>query len=148
MFLICSASRISSFCLLFWYSNIVVFPVRIFRNSIVRHECFFKCCAMELISERCIVSLLNRGIEVKPTFSEIQSPKGHLNWYITLFFLQNSNGGRGIIFNDLVGGFKFIIVYNKFYFFNYFLFIYLRVSFNKFHVYLYILFKNRQKCKR
>ena len=33
MFLICSASRIYSFCLLFWYSNIVMFSVRIFRNN-------------------------------------------------------------------------------------------------------------------
>ena len=39
---------------------------------------------MELVSERCIVSLLDRVVEVKPAytlllFSEIQSPKGHLN---------------------------------------------------------------------
>ena len=45
---------------------------------------FFKCWAIELISERCIVSLLDRVVEVKPTYillllSEIQSPKGHLN---------------------------------------------------------------------
>ena len=41
---------------------------------------FCKCCAMELVSERCIVSLLDRVVEVKPTlFLEIQSPKGHLN---------------------------------------------------------------------
>ena len=42
--------------------------------------------AIELVSERYIVSLLNRVVEVKPTYilllSEIQSPKGHLNWYI------------------------------------------------------------------
>ena len=58
MFLICRASRICSFCLLFWCSNIVGFSVRISRTSVVRHECLFKCCAMELVSERCIVSLL------------------------------------------------------------------------------------------
>ena len=38
---------------------------------------------MELVSERCIVSLPDRVVEVKPTsillFSEIQSLKGHLN---------------------------------------------------------------------
>ena len=88
MFLICSASRVCSFCLLFWSSNIVEFSVRIFRHSVVGHECFFKCCAMELVSERCIVSLLDRVVEAKPTyellFSEIQSPKGHLNWYIQI----------------------------------------------------------------
>ena len=54
-----------------------------FHNSVVGHECFFNCCAMELVSDRCIVSLRYRVVEVKPTyillFSEIQSPKGHLN---------------------------------------------------------------------
>ena len=57
---------------------------------------FFKCGAIELVSERCIVSLLDRVVEVKPTYilllllllillllllllSEIQSSKGHLN---------------------------------------------------------------------
>ena len=47
-------------------------------------------CAMEIVSERCIVGLLDRVVEVKPTyillFSGIQSPKGPLNWYISLFF--------------------------------------------------------------
>ena len=54
---------------------------------------FFKCWAIELVSERCIVSLLDRVVEVKPTYillllllSEIQSPRGHLNLYITLVF--------------------------------------------------------------
>ena len=74
MFLKCSASRIGSFCLLFWCSNIV-FSIRIFRKSVVGHVCILKCCAMELVSERCIVSLLDRVVEVKPTyillFSEI-----------------------------------------------------------------------------
>ena len=32
-------------------------------------------------------------------------------------FLQNHNPGGGIIVNNEVGGFKFIIVYDKFYFF-------------------------------
>ena len=67
-FLICSASRIWSFCLLFWCSNIVVFSVRIFRSCVVGHECFFKCWAIELVSERCIVSLLDRVVEVKLTY--------------------------------------------------------------------------------
>ena len=70
---------------------------------------FFKFCAMELILERCIVSLLDRVVEVKKTyillFSEIQCPKGHLN-----YFLQNTNRGRGIIFNDNDEGFKFTII--------------------------------------
>ena len=41
------------------------------------------------MSERCIVSLLDRVVEVKPTYilllSEIQSPKGHLNLYINIY---------------------------------------------------------------
>ena len=49
----------------------------------------FKCCAMELVSERCILSLLYRVVEVKPTylllFSEIQSPKGHFYIYIYIY---------------------------------------------------------------
>ena len=49
---------------------------------------------MEIVSERCIVSLLDRVVEVKPTYSllvsEIKSPKGHLNWYITLFFFRKN----------------------------------------------------------
>ena len=62
MFLICSASRICSFCLLFWCSNIV-FSERIFRNSTVGQLMFFKCCAMELVSERCFIYELSKPIE-------------------------------------------------------------------------------------
>ena len=68
--------------------------VRIFRRCVVGHECFFKCWAIELVSERCIVRLLDRVVEVKPTYilllSEIQSPKGHLNLYITLVETYNA----------------------------------------------------------
>ena len=59
-----------------------VLSIRIFRNSAVGHGCYFKCSAMELVTERCIVSRLDKVDDVKPTyilFSEIQSPKGHLN---------------------------------------------------------------------
>ena len=100
MFLICSASRIWSFCLSFWCSNIVVLSVRIFRSWVVGDECFFKCWAIELVSERCIVSLLDRVVEVKPTYilllllSEIQSPKRHLNLYITLVFCKTPIEGE------------------------------------------------------
>ena len=45
-----------------------MFSVRIFRNCVVGHDAFFKCCAMELVSERRIVSLLDRVVEVKPTY--------------------------------------------------------------------------------
>ena len=72
--------------------------VRIFRCCVVGHECFFKCWAIELVSERCIVSLLDRAVEVKPTYilllSEIQSPKGHLNLYITLVFCKTPIEGE------------------------------------------------------
>ena len=65
------------------YNRIVVFSVRIFRYSVVGHEFVFKCCDVKLVSERWIVSLLDRVVDVKPTyillFSEIQSPKGQSN---------------------------------------------------------------------
>ena len=91
IFLICCAARICSFFLLFCCSNIV-FSVWIFRNSVVGHDSVFRCCAMELVSERCIVCLLDRVFEVKLAyillFSEIQSTKVHLNRSITLFFAK------------------------------------------------------------
>ena len=53
---------------------------------------FFRCCAMGLVSERYIVSLLNKVAEVKPTYIflilGIKSHKGHLNWYILLVFFK------------------------------------------------------------
>ena len=89
----------------FWYVMlresevfVVVLSVRIFRSCVVGHECFFKCWAIELVSERCIVSLPDRVVEVKPTYilllSEIQSPKGHLNLYITLDFCKTPIEGE------------------------------------------------------
>ena len=46
----------------------------------------------QLVSERCTVSRVNSVVEVKPTyillFSEIQSPKVHLIWYITFVFCK------------------------------------------------------------
>ena len=39
------------FIYIFWCSNTVVFSVRIFHNSVVGHEWFYKCCAMELVSD-------------------------------------------------------------------------------------------------
>ena len=95
--------------------------VRIFRSYVVGHECFFKCWAIELVSERCIVSLLDRVVEVKPTYilllSEIQSPRGTFKFIYNVGFLQHPNRGRGVISNDQIRGFKLIIIYNKFYFF-------------------------------
>ena len=43
-----------------------MFSVRIFCNSVDGQECFFKFCAVELVSERCIGCLLDRVVEVKP----------------------------------------------------------------------------------
>ena len=72
-----------SFCLLFCCSNIVVFSVRILRNSVVGQGCLLRCLAIELVSERCRMSHIDRLVEVKQTyillFSEMQSPKEHLN---------------------------------------------------------------------
>ena len=119
MFLICSASRICNFCLLFWCSNIVVLSVRIFRNC-VGHECFFKCWAIELVSERCIVSLLDRVVEVKPTYillllSEIQSPKCHLNWYITLVFCKTPIEGEELFLMTIYIYILYFYMYLKMY---------------------------------
>ena len=58
--LIWSALRICDFCFLFSCSNIVVCLVIIFQNSVFRQEYFFKCCAIELVSDRCIVSHFDR----------------------------------------------------------------------------------------
>ena len=59
-----------------------MFSVRIFRNSVLGQECFFRCCAIELVSDRCIVSHLDEIVEVRQMylwlFSEIQSSKVHL----------------------------------------------------------------------
>ena len=53
--------------------------VRIFQKI----RMYFRCCAIELVSEICIVSRLDWVAEVKPTyillFSEILSSKEHLN---------------------------------------------------------------------
>ena len=52
---------------------------------------FFRCCAMELESGWCIVSLSYRVADVElmyVLFSELQSRKGHLNGYITFFIFK------------------------------------------------------------
>ena len=59
--------EICNFCLLFCCSNIVDFSLRIFRNSVFGHECFFRCFTIELISDRCIVSRLDSVVAVKRT---------------------------------------------------------------------------------
>ena len=139
MFLICSASRICSFCLLFWCSNIVVLSVRIFRSCVVGHECFFKCWAIELVSERCIVSLLDRVVEVKPTYilllSEIQSLKGHLNLYITLVFCKALIEGEELISGEYV----FVNQYFQYFFIGFVIVVHL-VTIKKFDICLLIRF--------
>ena len=94
-----------------------MFSIRIFHNSVVGHESFFKCCAMELVSDRCIVSFLERVVEVKPTyisFSEIQSPKRHLNLYITLIFCKTQILGEELFLMTKLEVLN--LVYNKFYY--------------------------------
>ena len=59
MFLICSASRISSFCLLFWCSNIVVLSVRIFRSCAVGHECFLNAELLNLYQKGALSIMFN-----------------------------------------------------------------------------------------
>ena len=53
---------------------------------------------MEVVLERCIVSLLDTIVGVKPTyifsFSAIQSLKGHLNRYVMLIFCKTPIEGE------------------------------------------------------
>ena len=79
MFLICSTARICSFCLFICCSNIAVFSVRSFRYSVVEHGCFLKCCAMELVSESCFVSLLDIYIYISRIEDMIFMSKGFWN---------------------------------------------------------------------
>ncbi len=87
MFLICSASRICSFG---YYFDVLILLFCV------------KCWAIELVSERCIVSLLDRAVEVKPTYillllSEIQSPKGQYYNNTTILEHQNNKQKLQII---------------------------------------------------
>ena len=63
LYLMQRTSRICSPCLLFCRSNMVVFSPRIFRDSVVGRKCFFRCCAAELVSEKCMVSRFNLNAE-------------------------------------------------------------------------------------
>ena len=73
---------------------IVVFLTRIFRNLDLGIEWVLRCKARELESLRCIVSRLERVVVVRLTYAlfslKIQSPKGHLNIYITLILSRSS----------------------------------------------------------
>ena len=113
---ICRASRICSRSLLISSAIIVVFSTRIFRNLDLGIEWLLICKAMELESLRCIVSRLERVVVIRPTcalFSlETQSSKGHLN----VCPIRNFGGGGSIFRNNLVGGFKFVVVNDKSYF--------------------------------
>ena len=79
-----------------------MFSVGIFQNSVVGQECSFRYWAIEMESERWIVSLLYRGTEVKwmyiLLFSEIQSLNGHLNWFIMFVFCRTSIKGEELLF--------------------------------------------------
>ena len=71
------------------------------------------------MSERCIVSLLDRVVEIKPTYIIIIRDSiswGTFKFIYNVVFLQHPNRGTGIISNDQSRGFKPIIIY-KFYFF-------------------------------
>ena len=104
--LIWSASRICNFCLLFYCSNIVVFSVRIFQTLFLGRNVFFRCGAIELVSDRWLVSRLDKVVEVKlmyiQLFSEIQSPKAIYTPLMTMcrqkmFILFNEICNRGSI---------------------------------------------------
>ena len=85
MFLICSASRIWSFCLSFWCSNIVVLLVRIFRSCVVGHECFFKCWAIELVSESYITFVIDPPLMTAQSWAESTRDTYNYGQYINQF---------------------------------------------------------------
>ena len=89
-----------------------------FRNSVFGQECF-RCCSIELVSDRCIVSRFDWVVEVKPMylllFSLIEPPKVHLNWY-TLVFCKTEIEGEELLLITKLEVFIFVIVYNTFYF--------------------------------
>ena len=63
MSLIRNASRSEVFACYFDVLILLCFGKN-FRKSVVEHECFFKCCATELESERCIANLLDRVVQI------------------------------------------------------------------------------------
>ena len=62
-----------------------MFSVKIFRNSIFRQECSFRCWAIKLASDICIVSRLDRVVQVKLRLSQIR-PCKLLQYFIPKFF--------------------------------------------------------------
>ena len=103
-FLLWSASRICNFCLLFCCFNIVVFLVKFFRNSVLGQECFCRCCAIELVSDRCIVSRFDRVVEVKPYRRFInQFPPDTRKWMRRLERINTIiyKQGMSILFNQI-----------------------------------------------
>ena len=83
--------------------------VRIFRSCVVGHECFFKCWAIELVSEKCIVSLLDGVVEVKPTYilllSEMQPALNRITIKLIREFERNQKKicrhKMSIMFNEI-----------------------------------------------
>ena len=88
------------------------FSVRIFRNLLVGQECIFRCSAIELVSEICMVSRLDWEVDDKLTyillFLEIKSTKRTVKLIYNVSSLQNSNWGRGIIVYNQVRVFRFM----------------------------------------
>ena len=97
----------------------MAFSTRIFRNLDLGIEWDLRCKTMELESLRCIVNCLERVVVVRlpcaSFYLETQSPKGHLN-ICTSFALFN--GREKVIGNNQVGGFKYLVVNDKSYFFG------------------------------
>ena len=117
---ICRASRICNPSLLILCAIIVVFSTRIFQNLDLWMEWVLRCKAMEIESLRCIVSCLERVVVVRPTyvlFSLETVSQGTFEHIYDICPIKKFSGGGRVIGNNSVGGFKFVVVNDKSYFF-------------------------------
>ena len=105
---ICRASRICYRSLSISYVIIVVFSIRIFRNLDVIKEWTLRCTAMELESLRCIVSRLERVVEVRTTYAlfslETQSAA-----FLFLIFLSTESSSSYVNCPSLMSNWLLII---------------------------------------
>ena len=86
------------------YAITMVFSNRIFQNWDLGIEWVLRSKAMELESLRCIVSCLEIVVVVRyALFSwETQSPKGHLNVYIYMMFVQTRNSAEREVLMEII----------------------------------------------
>ena len=83
---------------------LVMFSTRIFQNLDLGIKWVLRCKAIELESLKYIVSRQERVVVVRPTYAlfslETQSPKGHLNIYMT--FVQSRISVEGEVLLKII----------------------------------------------